>query len=111
MYLFFFSCSRLIKRSKRDWNSDVCSSYLAENGPDVGGIHGVFQHGHPAGVLAQGFHRGQGGPVKGRLHAAGQGVRSEERSVGNRWREEMSMSHNSYKYNKIDNYKPTIYNK
>ena len=53
---------------------DVQRRRRAENGPDVGGIHDVFQHGHPAGVLAQGFHRGQGGPVKSRQHAAGQGV-------------------------------------
>ena len=31
----------------------------AEDGPDVGGIHNAFQHGHPAGIAANVLHHGQ----------------------------------------------------
>ena len=53
---------------------DVQGRRRTEDGPDVGGVDDIFQHRHPAGVLAEGFDAGQGGPAEGRQHPAGEGV-------------------------------------
>src|SRR5699024_11996763 len=38
-FSFFLSSRRRHTISKRDWSSDVCSSYLAYVNADVGGLH------------------------------------------------------------------------
>ena len=56
----------------------VCRSYPEisgggpENGPDVGGVHDVFQHGNAPGIGADLRHGGEPGPPHGAQHPPGQ---------------------------------------
>ena len=51
----------------------------AEDGPDVGGVHDVFQHSHPAGPGADFLGPAGCGAAHGAEHAPGQGVAGEPR--------------------------------
>ena len=44
----------------------------AEDGPHIGGVHDALQHGHPAGVFAELFHRAGCRAAEGAEHAPGQ---------------------------------------
>src|SRR3712207_7355687 len=82
--VFFFSSRRRHTRYWRDWSSDVCSSDLGVQNPDMVGALGISLQPYMTAIVALGL---------GLSALAGVLLRSEERRVGKECRSRWSPYH------------------